>query len=131
VAARLLVLLFAVVAVGFLAVEERGTRAADSIFRAALDPHGTPGAAELTRAAELARTARNVSPDTQPIVDLGVLEGRAGRYRAAGAHFAEVTRREPENVRAWVLLSLVANRYDSGLAARARARARSLAPPIR
>jgi Flp pilus assembly protein TadD len=126
-AARLLVLALALAAIGFLAVQERGARAADRVTAFALT---RPDAAAVREAGALERTARRLSPDTAPSLDLGIVESRAGRYATAGARFAAVAREEPENVRAWTLLCLVAPRYDSGSAATACARARALAPPV-
>jgi Flp pilus assembly protein TadD len=123
-AARLLVLALALAAIGFLAVQERGARAADRLTGLALSRP------DVRQAEALERTARRLSPDTAPSLDLGIVESRAGRYRTAGARFAAVAREEPENVRAWTLLCLVAPRYDSDSAATACARARALAPPV-
>lgn len=129
-AARVLLLVLALAAAGFLAFEEHGARAAAELSRRALDPHGTPAPADLARAAGLERTARQAAPDTQPTVDLAILQGRARRFRASGDLLGRVTREEPANARAWTLLGLVAQRYDSDLAATARERARALAPPV-
>jgi Flp pilus assembly protein TadD len=126
-AARLLVLVLALAGTGFLAVQERSARAADRITGTAL---GKPGAAAVREAQALERIARRLSPDTQPTLDLGIVESLAGLYGAAGERFSRVARAEPENVRAWALLCLAAPRYDSGSAVRACARARALAPPV-
>lgn len=128
--ARLLVLAVALAALAFLGVEEHAARGADKVSKLALAPRGTPDAAELEKARVLVGRARHVSPDTAPSVDYAVLEGRAGRYRAAGETLHRVLAQEPENIRAWAVLSLAARRYDSGLAARARARVLALAPPV-
>jgi hypothetical protein len=128
--ARLLVLAVALAALAFLAVEEHAARRADTVSRLALAPHGRPGAAELGRATALVHTARHVSPDTAPSLDYAVLLGRAGRFQAAGATAQQVIELEPSNIRAWAVLSVAARRYDSGLAARARARVLALAPPV-
>src|SRR4051794_11697130 len=126
-AARIAVALVALAGAAYLVALERGARAADRVTGYALTQ---PGAARLREAQALVRTARHVSPDTQPAVDLGIAQARAGRLPAAGATLASVTRQEPENARAWTLLCLVAPRYDSGLAATACARERALAPPV-
>jgi Flp pilus assembly protein TadD len=126
-AARIAVLLIALAGAGYLIALERGARAADRVTGVALV---TPDAARLRQAQALVRTARHVSPDTQPTLDLGIAQARAGDRRAAGASFAAVTRQEPRNARAWTLLCLIARRYDSDLAATACARERALAPPV-
>jgi len=123
--ARVLVVVLALAAAGFLVVQERGARAADRLTGAALT------AADPAKAEALERTATRLNPDTQPLLDLGIVEARAERFEAAGARFAEVTRREPRNARAWTLLCTVAKRYDSDLAATACARVRALVPPLR
>jgi Flp pilus assembly protein TadD len=129
-AARLLVLGAALAAIAFFAVQEHAARGADTVSKLSLRPTRTPDAAELRRSQALVRRARRVSPDTQPSVDLAILQGRAGGFRAAGSTAQGVLAQEPENIRAWAVLSLVARRYDSDLAGRARARVLALAPPV-
>jgi Flp pilus assembly protein TadD len=119
-AARIAVLVLALAGVAGLIVLEHGASAADRI-----------ATARVPEATRLARTARHVSPDTQPTVDLGIAYATARDFPGAGREFAAVTRQEPENARAWMLLCLVARRYDSDLAATACARERALAPPPR
>src|SRR3954447_2447906 len=126
-AARVAVLVVSLVVAGYLIALEHGARAADRVTGIALVK---PDAARLKQAEALVRTARHVSPDMQPTLDLGIAQARAGRLRAAGATFAGVTREEPRNARAWTLLCRPPRRYDSGLAATACARARALAPPV-
>jgi hypothetical protein len=126
-AARVAVLVVALAAAGYLIALEHGARAADRVTGIAL---AKPDAARLKQAEALVQTARHVSPDTQPTLDLGIAQARARRLRAAAESFAGVTRAEPRNARAWTLLCLTARRYDSGLAATACARERALAPPV-
>jgi len=125
--ARVLVAVVAIALAGFLAVQERGARAADRLTGAALSE---PDPARLAQAARDERTARQWNPDTQPALDLAIVEARAGRFPQAGARIVAVTREEPRNARAWTLLCTVAKRYDSDLAATACARVRDLAPPV-
>jgi hypothetical protein len=127
-AVRVLIVVLALAAAGFLAVQERGARAADRLTGAALVD---PDPAALPAAAALERTATRLNPDLQPLLDLAIAEARAGRYQSAGSRISEVTRREPRNARAWTLLCTVAKRYDSDLAATACARLRVLVPPLR
>jgi Flp pilus assembly protein TadD len=119
---RLLVIVIALAGAGFLAVQERGARAADRLTGAALTAK-PPSAADERRATKW-------NPDTQPTLDFAIAEARAGKFGAAGARIVAVTRAEPRNARAWTLLCTVAKRYDSDLAATACARARDLAPPV-
>jgi Flp pilus assembly protein TadD len=107
---------------GFLVVQERGARAADRLTGAALTAKPPSESDE--------RLASKWNPDTQPMLDFAIAAARAGRFDAAGARIAAVTRVEPRNARAWTLLCTVAKRYDSDLAATACARARDLAPPV-
>ncbi len=127
---RAVLIVLSLAAAGFLAVQERGARAAAAIERTALAPTGTPAPPQVEAARARLKTAQRWNPDTDPAVNLGVLEVRARQFRTAAATFATVTRREPENAQAWSLLSFAAAGYDSGLAATARARARALEPPV-
>jgi hypothetical protein len=127
---RVALVILSLAAAAFLVVQERGARAAADISDTALAANGVPSGAQVAATRSRLATAERWNPDTTPRVDLGVLEARAKQYRAAGADFAAVVRREPENGQAWALLAFVAERYDSGLAANARARARALEPPV-
>jgi Flp pilus assembly protein TadD len=127
-AVRLIVCVLALAGAAAAVVLEHGARAADEVT--ALTGR-TASAQELRHGVQLVRTARHVSPDPQPTLDLGIAEARARRFRAAGALFAQVARQEPRNARAWQLECIVARSYDSGLAATACARERALAPPVR
>jgi Flp pilus assembly protein TadD len=121
-AVRLLVLVIALAGAGFLAVQERGARAAERLTGAALTAEA-PSEADL-------RLATTWNPDTQPALDFAIAAARVGRFEQAGAKIVAVTRAEPRNARAWTLLCTIAKRYDSDLAATACARARDLAPPV-
>jgi Tfp pilus assembly protein PilF len=127
---RVVLVVLSLAAAAFLVVQERGARAAADIATTALAPSGVPSGAQVTATRAKLAAAERWSPDTTPRVDVGVLEVRAKQYRAAGADFAVVARQEPENAQAWALLAFAAQRYDSGLAARARARVRALEPPV-
>ena len=124
---RVLVAALALALAGFLAVQERGARAADRITGAAL---ADPDPQRLAEAEADLATAERWNPDTTPALDLAIAEARAGRYPQAGARIVAVTRQEPENARAFQLLCSVAKRYDSDLAVTACARVRDLAPPV-
>jgi hypothetical protein len=127
---RVVLVIASLAAAAFLVVQERGARAAAEIGTAALAANGVPGGHQVAATRSKLATAERWNPDTTPRVDLGVLEVRARQYRAAGADFAAITREEPANAQAWALLALATQRYDSGLAAKARARARALEPPV-
>lgn len=124
---RVLITVLALALAGFLVVQERGARAADRITGAAL---ADPDPQRLAAAEDDLATAERWNPDTTPALDLAIAEARAGRFEQAGARLVAVTRKEPDNARAFQLLCSVAERYDSGLAATACARVRVLAPPV-
>jgi len=127
---RIAIVVLALAAAGFLVVVERSARAAAEIQRTALSASGTPTPRDIAAARDGLPAATRWTPDTDPIINLGVIYARAGQARPAGAQFAAVTRKEPENAQAWSLLAFAANRYDPDLAATARARARALEPPV-
>jgi Flp pilus assembly protein TadD len=127
---RIAIVVLSLAAAGFLVVAERSARAGADIQHTALSASGTPSPQEIAAARSELATATRWTPDTDPIINLGVVYARAGQARPAGARFAAVTRKEPENAQAWSLLAFAADRYDSDLAATARARARALEPPV-
>src|SRR3954447_13616549 len=124
---RVLIAVIAIAAAGCLVAQKRAAGATDRITGAAL---AKPDPARLRQATDDLETATKWNPDTTPYLDLAIAEARAGQFRRAGDRIVLVTRKEPENVRAWQLLCGVAKRYDSGLAATACARERALAPPV-
>ena len=124
---RVLIAVIAIAAAGFLIVQERAARATDRITGAALSK---PDPARLRAATADLPKATKWNPDTAPYLDLAIADARAGDFRQAGGRIVAVTRKEPENARAWQLLCSVAKRYDSDLAATACARERALAPPL-
>jgi hypothetical protein len=127
---RVVVIVLALAAAGFLAVQERGARAAAAIQRVALSGTSDPTPQQVATAREQVMAATRWNPDTEPLANLGVIEARAGDFRAGGATLRSVTRKEPENGQAWSLLAFAAKRYDSELEATARARVRELMPPV-
>jgi Flp pilus assembly protein TadD len=122
-----LVAVIALAGAGFLAVQERATRATDRITAAAL---ADPAPAAAARAERDLAAAERWNPDSTPSLDLAIVEARAGETEQATRRIQAVTREEPANARAWQLLCSVAERYDSDLAASACARLRELAPPV-
>jgi Flp pilus assembly protein TadD len=127
---RIAIVVLSLAAAGFLVVQERAARAGADISRIALSAKGTPTPPEIAKANSELKTATRANPDTDPLINLGVIYARAGQAKPAGAQFAAVTRKEPENAQAWSLLAFAADRYDSDLAATARARVRALEPPV-
>jgi hypothetical protein len=91
----------------------------------------SPATASPERLAEARgdyRRAGELNPDTTPQVREAGLANFSGHPREALGLLRDVVRREPENFDAWLLMSSVAADIDPRLAARARARARSLNP---
>ena len=127
---RVLIVVLSLAAAAFLVVQERGAGAAAKIQKVALSGTSDPTAAQVKAAREQVKTATRWNPDTEPIVNLGVIEARAGDFTAGGATLRSVTASEPENGQAWSLLAFAAKRYDSDLEATARARVRELMPPV-
>lgn len=126
----MLIIVLSLAAAAFLVVQERGARAAADIQKVALSGTKDPTPQEVTEARERVETATKWNPDTEPVVNLGVIEARAGDFEAGGATLQSVTAKEPENGQAWSLLAFAAKRYDSELEATARARVRDLMPPV-
>ena len=125
-----MIVVLSLAAAAFLVVQERGARDAAAIENHALSASGTPTPHEIRTAQDQLKPATRWNPDTDPLVNLGVLQVRAGRFKAGGANLAKVTAKEPENAQAWSLLAFAAQHYDSDLAAIAEARARTLEPPV-
>jgi predicted Zn-dependent protease len=122
---RIVLIVAALVAGAWLAVQERAARAEQGLTKIAFEK-GEPADAQRLLAAD-----RRLNPDRRPDLFEAVILGRQGDFRGAVAAIERVTRAEPENIEAWGLLASAAQRTDPALAARARARARALSPPIR
>jgi len=127
---RALLVLLALLAGGWLVVQERAARAESELEAIAFDPGGALGPAAVARAEDLLRADRRLNPDRRPDLYEAVVLGRAGRTREAIAVLRRAVAAEPENLEAWALLARAARTEDPALAARARARQRELAPPV-
>ena len=131
IALRTALVLLALAAGGWLAVQERAAHAQEEIDAIAFAPRsGEHGATELARARPLLRTYRRLNPDRRPDLAEAVLLGRAGREADAVALLRRTVAAEPESIEAWALLARAAKTADPALAARARARLRALAPLV-
>ncbi len=130
IAVRITLVALALLAGGWLAVQERAADAEQELDRIAFRPGGALTPAEVARAEDLLATARRLNPDRRPDLYEAVVLGRDGREREAVAVLRETVAAEPENLEAWALLARTARRADPRLAARARARLRVLAPPV-
>jgi hypothetical protein len=129
--ARIAVVGAAVVAIAWLAT---GLHAADMEQRGTNIGASQPGQFSVPKAREASRfyeRSRRFNPDTRPILlEANLLTFfREGNERAL-ALAREVTRREPDNVNAWAIVTSMASRLDPPLAVRARRRIRELSPPV-
>jgi hypothetical protein len=124
VVARACVALVAVALLAWLGVLERGTRLqAEGV--ALLRPGAGDG--DLARAGEKLEAARLLNPDTAPDVSRALVHRARGDVSSAVALVEDVVRREPDNLRAWGVLLLLAE-GDEGVARRALAAQRRLDP---
>ena len=127
---RALIVGLALLAAGWLVVQERAAHAERELNAIAFGPGGTLDEATVARAGDLLRADRRLNPDRRPDLYEAVVLGRAGRTREAIAVLRRAVAAEPENLEAWALLARAAGSEDPALAARARARQRELAPPV-
>jgi predicted Zn-dependent protease len=123
--ARILLVVAALAAGGWLAVQERAASAEQGLTKIAFE-NGNLADAERLLAAD-----RRLNPDRRADLFEAVILGRQGDFRGAVTAIQRVTRAEPENIEAWGLLASAAKRTAPALAARARQRARELSPPVR
>jgi len=88
-----------------------------------------PTEAQFEAALADAGEAELLNPDwAEPEGLRATLNIRLMRNRDAFDSLSEIVRREPENVQAWALLSLVSRQIDPALATRAAQRVRELDP---
>ena len=122
---RIVLIVAALLAGGWLAVQARAARAEQQLTAIAFEQGDAADAQRLLKADRL------LNPDRRPGLFEGVILGKQGDFPGAVAAIGRVTRAEPENIEAWGLLASAAKRTDPALAARARATARKLSPPVR
>jgi Flp pilus assembly protein TadD len=121
---RIVLIVAALLAGGWLATQVRAARAENHLTKIAFEDGRGDSAALLS-------TDRFLNPDTRPDLFEGVILGRRGDFPGAVRAIRRVTAAEPENIEAWGLLASAAKRSDPELAAEAAATARRLAPPVR
>ena len=85
---------------------------------------------DLPRAYRLLGQAAAHTRSTEPDLRLAQLDALTRHPDRAVRRLRDVTRREPENRDAWVLLAQTARTVDPPLAAQAVARAQALSPPV-
>ena len=122
---RILLIVAALTAGAWLAVQARGAHAETRLTKIAFENGNLDDAQRLLQADRL------LNPDHRPDLFEGVILGRRGDFPGAIRAIRRVTAAEPENIEAWGLLASAAQRTDPALAARARAAARRLSPPVR
>jgi predicted Zn-dependent protease len=123
---RAAVIVLAIAAIGWLALSVQSTRAEDELSSLAREER----VGDLDRAAELRRTAERFVPGRRPSMIEATLRVQAGDRAGAVRILEDVVHDEPENGEAWLLLARAAEDVDPGLAERAMARVRELAPPV-
>jgi cytochrome c-type biogenesis protein CcmH/NrfG len=84
----------------------------------------------VDRAYRLLEDAAAHTRSTAPELNLAQLDAFTKQPARAIPRLRAVVAREPKNYEAWVLLAQTARTVDPALAARARARARELSPPV-
>jgi predicted Zn-dependent protease len=84
--------------------------------------------ADVDRAARLFRSSLAHNPDTRPLEREAGLLIRTGRAQQAVSILQPVVKREPDNLTAWALIAIGAQKIDPALAREATARARALNP---
>jgi hypothetical protein len=121
VVARVVLVVVALAAIGWLGVLERDTRLT---ARGVVNATRLSTAGGFERAQSDLRAARLLNPDTTPDVDRAIVYRGSGRGAAGRALIEDVLRREPDNLTAWALLYTIAGRDPAvarrALAARAR-----------
>jgi predicted Zn-dependent protease len=123
--ARILLVLIALTAGGWLALQERAASAEQGLTKIAFEK------GKLADAQRLLAADRRLNPDHRADLFEAVILGRQGDFRGAVVAIQRVTSAEPENIEAWGLLASAAKRTDPALAAEAAAKARELSPPVR
>jgi Flp pilus assembly protein TadD len=124
-AVRIILIVAALLAGGWLATQVRAARAESELTKVAFADTHRGDVPDLLDADRL------LNPDRRPDLFAGVILGRQGDYEGAVRALQTVTTAEPQNIEAWGLLAAAAKRTDPGLAAEAAATARRLSPPVR
>ena len=120
---RAIVVVVALVVLGWLAIQERNVRLQARGVQAAQ-------ARDLERAEESFRAARLLSPDPLPELRLALLYQGSAREDDARAMLERILAREPENLSAWGLLLTWTRGRDPAAVRRALA-ARQRLDPLR
>lgn len=129
-AARIAIVVVALIALAWLSVNLRGFGLSERGERLAQTPNPTP--AQVADAERALEDARFLNPDTRPLlVEGALLAAQGGRRAREGIDMLELAvRREPDNLVAWGVLAEATRRLDPARSRAARARARELSPPV-
>ena len=123
--ARACVALVALALIAWLGVLERGTRS-HAAGVALLQPGASDR--ELARAEAKFDAATLLNPDTAPELDRALLYRARGELERALGLVDDVVRREPDNLRAWAVMALLAQGNDPDAVRRAFDARRRLDP---
>ena len=121
-AARVVVAVVALLAVGWLLVQERDTRLYERGIAASGDAERIGGAESDFE------NARLLSPDRTPDVGRALVYWTTGRPADARALLEDIVRSEPDNLSAWTSLGWVNDGEDVALERRVRSEMRRLDP---
>ena len=122
--ARILLVLISAAAIAWLAIWLNRVDAYQHARREAIAKGAAQDPARVRHVTDLFESARDLTPDTTPILGEGVFLIEAGQNQRAARVLNEVLRREPRNVSAWGLLAAA----DPARAAEARAHVGELNP---
>ena len=127
--ARAILLVVALVAVGYLAVQLQASHRLDEGKEIAFSPRQV-SPSDSRRAERRLEDAEALNNDATPDIYRAIVIARAGRRQEAIGILQDVVRREPENVEAWGWLEFASRGRYPALNARVRARIRELNPQI-
>jgi predicted Zn-dependent protease len=123
---RVVIVLVAVLAIGWLAVSYSNARLIAHDKDVLAKQHVTP--AEVESALSDARHAHKLADRTEALSFEAALEIRAHRLDTARQIYEQIVRREPEGAEAWLVLSQLSAKANPARAAYARAQADRLDP---
>lgn len=127
---RVLLLLVAMLGLLLLARSLGPVRDEQAGIAAVDAKHGRPTPERLARAHRLLERSAAHTRSSGPDLNLAELDAFVGRPDRAVPRLGAIVAREPENLEAWQLLAQTAGTVDPALAARARAHAQRLSPPV-
>jgi hypothetical protein len=118
----------AIVVCAWFALGVRAFRDQDAVI-ASLGDRGLLSAIQVRADRAALEDAATLNPDQGVILLRAQLDSRAGEARAALRLASQVSRHEPQNINAWLLIAVLAHR-NSATYRSAAAHVRLLAPPV-